>query len=93
LAKRFIQLLDTDQDGRVDFTEFLNGLATFATTSTSASKEDDRKLLFIFNMYDVNQDGFLSNGDLFNALKLMVGENLDDVSLQVSIKLIKLFMF
>ena len=29
-------------------------------------------------MYDINNDGYISNGDLFDVMKLMVGENLDD---------------
>lgn len=33
-------------------------------------------------MYDVNGDGFISNGDLFHILKAMVGSNLTDVQLQ-----------
>mgnify|MGYP000455481131 CR=1 FL=1 len=33
-------------------------------------------------MYDVNGDGFISNGDLFHVLKAMVGNNLSDVQLQ-----------
>lgn len=33
-------------------------------------------------MYDVNNDGFISNGDLFQILKAMVGNNLTDRQLQ-----------
>ena len=46
-------------------------------------------LLFIFEffsvafkIYDINQDGFISNGELFTVLKMMVGNNLKDVQLQ-----------
>lgn len=80
LSKRFLEIFDTDKDGVVNFNEFLEGMSVFATKGSP-----DKKLYFIFQMYDVNQDGFLSNGDLFNALKMMVGENLDDVCLQVKI--------
>ena len=37
---------------------------------------------FIFRVYDVDQDGFISNGELFHVLKLMVGDNLDNEKLQ-----------
>lgn len=30
----------------------------------------------------MNSDGYISNGDLFRALKQMVGDNLQDVQLQ-----------
>jgi len=33
-------------------------------------------------VYDVNEDGFISNGDLFGVLKMMIGSNLNDVQLQ-----------
>ena len=33
-------------------------------------------------MYDIDRDGFISNGELFLVLKMMVGNNLKDVQLQ-----------
>lgn len=35
-----------------------------------------------FNVYDIDGDGMISNGDLFRVLKMMVGNNLTDVQLQ-----------
>ena len=35
-----------------------------------------------FQVYDIDGDGFISNGELFQVLKMMVGENLNDVQLQ-----------
>lgn len=35
-----------------------------------------------FKVYDVDQDGFISNGELFQVLSLMVGANLTDEQLQ-----------
>ena len=37
---------------------------------------------FAFQIYDINADGFISNGELFAVLKMMVGNNLNDVQLQ-----------
>jgi len=33
-------------------------------------------------IYDINNDGFISNGDLFNSIKMFVGENLTDIQIQ-----------
>lgn len=44
--------------------------------------DDEKKLLFAFNIYDVDKDGFISNGELFTVLKMMVGNNLTDLQLQ-----------
>jgi len=35
-----------------------------------------------FQIYDINMDGFITNGDLFNTLKILVGDNLTDIQLQ-----------
>ena len=35
-----------------------------------------------FKIYDINQDGYISNGELFTVLKMMVGNNLKEVQLQ-----------
>ena len=33
-------------------------------------------------IYDMDNDGFVSNGELFQVLKMMVGNNLKDTQLQ-----------
>ena len=38
--------------------------------------------LVAFSIYDIDQDGFISNGELFQVLKTMVGNNLTDKQLQ-----------
>ena len=37
---------------------------------------------FAFKVYDINNDGFISNGELFKVLKMMVGTNLNDEQIQ-----------
>lgn len=37
---------------------------------------------FAFQIYDINNDGFISNGELFSVLKMMVGNNLTEPQLQ-----------
>lgn len=44
--------------------------------------DDDKKLKFAFDIYDIDKDGFISNGELFTVLKMMVGNNLTDLQLQ-----------
>ena len=40
------------------------------------------KLAVAFKIYDMDNDGFISNGELFQVLKLMVGNNLKEAQLQ-----------
>jgi serine/threonine-protein phosphatase 2B regulatory subunit len=37
---------------------------------------------FAFQIYDMDGDGYISNGELFQVLKMMVGDNLNEVQLQ-----------
>jgi len=76
-VKRVIAVLDKNKDGSISFLEFVQGLNSL---SSSASQEE--KLRFAFQIYDINNDGFISNGELFTVLKMMVGNNLNDVQLQ-----------
>ena len=43
--------------------EFVLGLAQF-----SKSESDDLRLQFIFRIYDMDRDGYISNGELFQVL-------------------------
>lgn len=74
---RMIAIFDEDGGGDVDFQEFVSGLSAF---SSKGNKEE--KLHFAFKVYDVDRDGYISNGELFIVLKMMVGNNLKDVQLQ-----------
>ena len=77
VAKRVISVLDRNNNGKISFTEFLIGIARL----TAATDPEDR-IKFFFEIYDVNRDGFISNGDLFKILKLMTNEDLADEQLQ-----------
>jgi len=35
-----------------------------------------------FQIYDLDNDGFISNGDLFKTLKMLVEDNLTDIQIQ-----------
>ncbi|KAJ4985750.1 calcineurin subunit B [Stagonosporopsis vannaccii] len=77
LATRMIAIFDEDGGGDVDFQEFVSGLSAF---SSKGNKEE--KLRFAFRVYDIDRDGYISNGELFIVLKMMVGSNLKDQQLQ-----------
>merc|ERR1711907_555651 len=77
LVKRVIDVLDKNKDGSISFFEFVHGL-----NSLSSGASNEEKLKFAFQIYDINNDGFISNGELFMVLKMMVGNNLNDVQLQ-----------
>ena len=77
LVHRVINVFDKNKDGKISFLEFLGGLATLSTGA-----DDEEKLKFVFRVYDYDDDGVISNGDLFKVLKMMVGNNLSEVQLQ-----------
>lgn len=64
-------------DSLVSFEEFITGLSLFAIKGN-----EKKKLEFAFKVYDMDADGFVSNGELFQVLKMMVGTNLNDTQLQ-----------
>lgn len=66
-----------DNNGEVDFKEFINGVSQF-----SVRGDKEQKLRFAFCIYDMDRDGYISNGELFQVLKMMVGNNLKDNQLQ-----------
>jgi serine/threonine-protein phosphatase 2B regulatory subunit len=77
VVQRMISVFDKNQDGKISFYEFVMGLSTLADND-----KHEEKYKFAFQIYDVNNDGFISNGDLFFTLKTLVGENFDDVQIQ-----------
>lgn len=76
-AHSLIAIFDEDGGGDVDFQEFVSGLSAF---SSKGNKE--QKLRFAFKVYDIDRDGYISNGELYIVLKMMVGSNLKDQQLQ-----------
>ncbi|KAF9198433.1 Calcineurin subunit B [Haplosporangium sp. Z 27] len=73
LYKRFMKL-DKDGSGSIDKEEFL-AIPQIATIPLASR-------LFAIMVYDMDRDGFISNGELFLVLKMMVGTNLKDNQLQ-----------
>lgn len=77
LTKRIMEVFDADSSGEVDFTEFISGMSSF-----SSQADMESKLRFAFKIYDMDNDGFISNGELYQILRTMVGNNLKESQLQ-----------
>ena len=77
IVQRIINVFDKNGDGKISFYEFVWGLSAL---TNNANLEEKTK--FAFQFYDMNGDGYLSNGDLFNCLKMLVGDNLTDIQIQ-----------
>ena len=77
IVQRIITVFDKNGDGKISFYEFVWGLSAL---TSDAHLEEKQKIAF--QIYDMNGDGFISNGDLFNCLKMLVGDNLTDVQIQ-----------
>ncbi|XP_078464778.1 calcineurin subunit B type 1-like isoform X3 [Lampetra planeri] len=88
LGKRF-RKLDLDNSGSLSVDEFMslpelqqNPLVqrVIDIFDTDGNGEVDFKVAF--RIYDMDKDGYISNGELFQVLKMMVGNNLKDTQLQ-----------
>lgn len=77
LVQRVVSVFDRDGNGRISFIEFLVGLSKVALGTS-----EEEKLMFAFSLYDINRDNYISNGDLFQVMKMMVGDNLSETQLQ-----------
>ncbi|KEG10876.1 calcineurin B subunit [Trypanosoma grayi] len=77
LLGRVLAVVDTNGDDKINFMEFAKALSVF---SPEADKQE--KLRFTYMMYDIDRDGKISNRDLYETLKIMVGSNLTGVQLQ-----------
>lgn len=77
LSRRVIEIFDENRGGDIDFKEFVKGLSIFSSTT-----DPDDKLRFLFKVYDIDNDGYISNGELYLVLRLMVANSLTEVQLQ-----------
>ena len=59
LVRRVVMIFDKNKDGSISFEEFITGL------SSLYSNDEEAKLKFAFKVYDIDGDGYISNGELF----------------------------
>ena len=62
LISTFTEIFDDDGNGEVDFKEFIQGVSQF-----SVKGDKNSKLKFAFRIYDIDNDGYISNGELFQV--------------------------
>jgi len=75
LMDRALSIFDKDGDGKISFAEFIQGLSNVSHDKASKAK-------FLFDVYDLDKDGFVSNSDLFHVVKMMAGDTLSSYQLQ-----------
>lgn len=63
---RVIDVLDKDKNGSISFLEFMQGLDSIQ----SKSSDDIQKLKFAFELYDINNDGFITEKELYEVIKI-----------------------
>ncbi|KAF4750803.1 hypothetical protein FOZ62_003486 [Perkinsus olseni] len=62
LVRRMFDLFDTDGSGTIELKEFVIGLSSLSSVSTVD------KVKFAFNLYDLDNSGFLDYGELLQLL-------------------------
>lgn len=91
LASRLLEVMDVDQGGTIDFNEFVAGMSIFSKTTSRAKKLKCTPpgwrccltlAVVAFDVYDLDRDGFISNGELFITLQIMSGDHLKPSELQ-----------
>jgi predicted ferric reductase/Ca2+-binding EF-hand superfamily protein len=68
LANRLFQLIDSDNSGYIDLSEFTSFIETLTL------KPNTEKLKFVFKCYDVDDDNKLTKGELHSLLKTSLSE-------------------
>ena len=68
-VQRIFNIFDSDQSGYITLPKFLETINTFSST------DDDTKIEFLFNVYDVNGDGVLEESNFREVIKACMKEN------------------
>ena len=77
LGDRIWRLLAKQGESYIDFTTFVKALSTF----NDKDNEED-KIKFLFQIYDIDGDGFITKEELFVILKSLVGSSLNTSQLE-----------
>jgi len=78
LVMRIIALFDTEETDEVNFKQFITTLSAF---HPKASVQE--RLRVAFRIYDMDNDGVISQRDLSQTLVLMAGNNLTQSQLNI----------
>ncbi|TFY63544.1 hypothetical protein EVG20_g6276 [Dentipellis fragilis] len=82
LASRMIAIFDEDGGAAGEGGTKNYDVGAIDAVHGQKIAHDLRRLPVAFKVYDMDRDGFISNGELFLVLKMMVGNNLKDPQLQ-----------
>ncbi|KAF0985955.1 hypothetical protein HZS_3365 [Henneguya salminicola] len=86
LVDRVLDVFDVDRNGEIDLNEFITGISLFSNKGNAEVKTRCNYIkiivIVIFDIYDINRDGYITNGELYSVLKSMIGNNLKDAQLQ-----------
>ena len=81
LTERTFQVLrNSGSHSQLTFDSLANSISQLSSTDENA------KLVFVFQLYDVDNDGYISNEDLFNSVHVMCRNNLTISQLQDLVK-------
>ncbi|CAF2405582.1 unnamed protein product [Rotaria sp. Silwood2] len=81
LGERLVDVIVQDHGdaNRINFRQFANVLARFRRgKATTDLNTKEKKLLFLFSIYDRNHDSKIDRNELLGILKMMVGGNIHD---------------
>lgn len=77
LSPRILSLFDPRHEDMVNFRNFIETLSIFRTNTSR-----EQKTKFLFRLYDVDEDGYITADDFIEVLRLMVGRHLTDEQIQ-----------
>ena len=66
---------------QINFKEFLKALSVFSNHGV-----EEEKARFAFRIYDIDCDGYITENEMFEVMKTMVGNNVDDENLKAIVK-------
>ena len=79
LGERIVNSFFKNSDDRVNFRQFVRVLAHFRPvrkTRDNNVNSREAKLRFAFELYDLDNDNYISKEELLAILQMMVGENI-----------------
>ncbi|CAF0939235.1 unnamed protein product [Didymodactylos carnosus] len=81
LGERLVDVIiqDHGEANKIDFQQFVRMLARFRRGKANTQyNTKEKKLRFLFSMYDRNHDSKIDRNELLEILKMMVGGNIHD---------------
>eukprot|EP00997_Jenningsia_sp_PLL12_P005643 NODE_2172_length_972_cov_84.975081_g1785_i0.p1 GENE.NODE_2172_length_972_cov_84.975081_g1785_i0~~NODE_2172_length_972_cov_84.975081_g1785_i0.p1 ORF type:complete len:220 (+),score=12.04 NODE_2172_length_972_cov_84.975081_g1785_i0:47-661(+) len=79
--------MDEDQNGEISFNEFL--IFQSVTAPTRGKADNYRLIDLVFNMYDEDQDGYVTKKEMFHGLKNIFKANGYDVSKKAVLEVVE----